>query len=401
MNKWEFKPLRELLQRKGYIRGPFGSALIRSEMKQEGNPVYEQKNAIYNSREFRFFIDEEKFDELSRFQVRTNDLIISCSGTVGKISIISEDDPKGIISQALLILRPDIEKITLKFLYYFLSSDIGFRLITQVSHGSVQVNIAKREVVETIPIPVPPIDEQKAIAGVLSSLDDKIDLLRRQNETLEALAQTLFRQWFVEQAQDDWEDGVINDIIELQPGFGFKSKSFIEAGKYRVITIKNVQDGLLDLSKTSFLDEIPKRMPNYCQLKYKDILLSLTGNVGRCCLVSDENLLLNQRIAKLRPRNLRDWAFTYFYFRQPQTKNLLIALARGTAQKNLSIQETINLDLKIPFANILRKFSEIASPLLEKIMANKKQISTLEDIRETLLPKLMSGKVRVNYAAHD
>lgn len=108
--EWKETELGDILVEKGYIRGPFGSSLKRGEMKDSGVPVYEQKNAIYNSRDFRFFIDEDKFHELKRFQVRTNDLIISCSGTVGKISIIKEEDPKGIISQALLTLRVNTKK---------------------------------------------------------------------------------------------------------------------------------------------------------------------------------------------------------------------------------------------------------------------------------------------------
>ncbi len=212
MSEWKEYKLGEILADKGYIRGPFGSSLKRCEMKGAGIPVYEQKNAIYDSREFRFFIDNEKFNGLSRFQVKTNDLIISCSGTVGKISIIKEDDPKGIISQALLILRPDINKIILKYLYYTLSSRQGFDLITQASHGSVQVNIAERKVVENIPLLLPPLPEQRAIASVLSSFDDKIDLLHRQNKTLEAMAEALFRQWFVEEAE---EGGKLPELVTL------------------------------------------------------------------------------------------------------------------------------------------------------------------------------------------
>src|SRR3990167_7133521 len=175
MSGWTNTTLGAVLADKGYIRGPFGSALKRDEMKDSGIPVYEQKNAIYGTRDFRFFIENEKFQELKRFQVKTNDLIISCSGTVGKISIISEDDPKGIISQALLILRPNIDKVILQYLYYLLSSKQGFELITQASHGSVQINIAERKVVENIPILLPLIPEQKAIAAMLGSIDDKID----------------------------------------------------------------------------------------------------------------------------------------------------------------------------------------------------------------------------------
>lgn len=111
--------LKELLVEKGYIRGPFGSALKRGELLSEGIPVYEQQNVINNHRDFRFFINEEKYKNLKRFTVQPNDLLISCSGTVGKVSIIKNDDPIGIISQALLILRPNTTKVLPEFLYYF------------------------------------------------------------------------------------------------------------------------------------------------------------------------------------------------------------------------------------------------------------------------------------------
>lgn len=111
--------LKELLDEKGYIRGPFGSALRRNELLDEGIPVYEQQNAIYNNREFRYFINNEKHEEMKRFTVRENDLIISCSGTVGRVSVIRKDDPIGIISQALLILRPNTEKVLTDFCFTF------------------------------------------------------------------------------------------------------------------------------------------------------------------------------------------------------------------------------------------------------------------------------------------
>jgi type I restriction enzyme S subunit len=119
-------PLKELLGGKGYIRGPFGSALKRPELKSSGVPVYEQQHAIKGTRNFRYFIDEKKYNELSRFTVEESDLIISCSGTVGKISIINPQDPKGIISQALLILRPNTDKVYPFIFTIFLRPKKGF-----------------------------------------------------------------------------------------------------------------------------------------------------------------------------------------------------------------------------------------------------------------------------------
>ena len=92
--------LKEILQDKGYIRGPFGSSLKRNELKSTGIPVYEQQHAIYATREFRYYIDEEKYSQMKRFTVKPKDLIISCSGTIGKVDLISEKDPIGIISQS-------------------------------------------------------------------------------------------------------------------------------------------------------------------------------------------------------------------------------------------------------------------------------------------------------------
>jgi type I restriction enzyme S subunit len=227
---------------------------------------------------------------------------------------------------------------------------------------------------------------------VLSSLDDKIDLLHRQNKTLEALAETLFRQWFVEQ---DTQRGKVDDLIEILPGFAFQSKNFVESGKYRLVTIKNVQDGILDLSRTDYLENVPETMPAYCFLERGDILLSLTGNVGRCCLVTEDGLLLNQRVAKVKPRADRDFAFAYIFFRTNSTRIQLEELAKGTAQANLSPIETRDLEMPFPSTERLQSFAEQANPLIEKVLGNSYHIRALTQMRDTLLPKLMSGEIKV------
>lgn len=178
--------LADVLQKKGYIRGPFGSALKRPEMKSEGIPVYEQQQAIYDTRDFRFFIDDKKFEELKRFQVQTNDIVISCSGTVGKVTIIRENDPKGIISQALLILRADSSKVLPEYLKYFFSSQKGYNAIVSRSGGSVQANISKREIIEQIPLSLPSLSEQEKIVGILRSMDEKIRTNKQINNNLAA-----------------------------------------------------------------------------------------------------------------------------------------------------------------------------------------------------------------------
>jgi len=186
MSEWKQVTLADVLAPKGYVRGPFGSALRRNELLSEGIPVYEQQHAIYGIRDFRFFINDEKYQEMKRFETKTDDLIISCSGTVGKVSVICEDDPKGIISQALLLLRANTDVILPQYLQYFFTSDEGYNAIVSRSSGSVQVNISKRAVIEQIPLNLPDLETQRTITNTLSALDARIAENKKINHHLAA-----------------------------------------------------------------------------------------------------------------------------------------------------------------------------------------------------------------------
>lgn len=402
MSEWKEIPLKIVLGPKGYIRGPFGSSLKRGEMKSEGIPVYEQKNVIYNERSFRFFIDEEKFKDLSRFQVKTNDLMISCSGTVGKISIIKSDDPKGIISQALLILRPDTNKIELLFLYYYLSSKQGLELITQASHGSVQINIAERKVVENIPVPFPPLSEQKAIAAVLSCLDDKIDLLHRQNKTLESMAEALFKKSFVDEADEEWEKGTIADLCQTitkgttpttlghcftEVGVNFvKAESITDAGDFIWDKFAKISIATHEFLNRSILQE-------------GDVLCSIAGTIGRVAIATKEILPANtnQAIAIIRVNREKGFPeFIYLFLKSPQFKEIMDGKIVHAVQPNLSLGEIANTPISIPPKQKMDDFCLRITPLFSKIKINTQLIRTLEKLRDTLLPKLMSGEVRIS-----
>lgn len=118
--------------------------------------------------------------------------------------------------------------------------------------------------------------------------------------------------------------------------------------------------------------------------------------LGRCCLVNEENLLLNQRVAKLKPKNPRDWAFGYALFRQKSIRWQVEELAKGTAQSNLSPIETSEMEIKIPPTELLEKYSKENTTMFEKILANHKQIKTLTKKRDALLPKLMNGEATIS-----
>jgi len=183
---WKPSTLGYFLSAKGYIRGPFGSALLKEEMTSNGMPVYEQQHAIHGHRNFRYFITEDKYKNLKRFSVKPFDMVISCSGTLGRVTMIQEDDPTGIINQALLILRTDRKKISPVVLKYYLTSPNGHRSIVTNSGGSAQVNIAKREIIENIPMVSLQPEFMKKVTSQISAIDRQIQNIKKETELLES-----------------------------------------------------------------------------------------------------------------------------------------------------------------------------------------------------------------------
>ena len=284
------------------------------------------------------------------------------------------------------------ENVITEYLYYLLKDNIEY-LKSQAS-GTTFGELSKSTLKKLLFL-LPPLPEQKAIAEVLSSIDDKIDLLHRQNKTLEEMAMTLFRKWFIEDVKEDWEEVKLGEYFDLLGGFPFKSKDYSDFGKYKIITIKNVQDGYLDISNSQTIENLPQNIKPYQILEIGDILISLTGNVGRICIVDTNNCLLNQRVAKIVPKNSGWKPFAYFYFKRAEITQLLTNLAKGSAQLNLSPIETLKLTDTFPSSERIEKFNKIVQPIFEKILTNKQQIRRLEQLRDTLLPKLMSGEVRI------
>ena len=124
--------------------------------------------------------------------------------------------------------------------------------------------------------------------------------------------------------------------------------------------------------------------------------MSLTGNVGRVCLVDETNCLLNQRVALIKPRDHALKSFAYFFFRQPEMITRLTYLSKGSAQLNLSPVETLDEKDFFPTDESLNRFRNLADPILEKIISNKLSIQKIKALRVTLLPKLMSGEIRID-----
>ena len=276
-----------------------------------------------------------------------------------------------------------------RYLYYLLSSDSFFDYMMAGAKGTKMPRGDKGQIMN-FPVWVPAQNEQSRIVSVLSALDEKIENISKINHNLEEQAKAILDQNCLAH-----KTLKVGDIVSFANGFAFKSSTYIEKGKFKVVTIKNVQDGKIDTSSADCVHEIPAKMKAECILNIGDVLLSLTGNVGRTGIVCENNLLLNQRVAKIIPHQSVLNAVCYFIFRRPEMKAALETIARGTAQANLSPVET--LDIEIPFdIPTLQDIALCMKSFFEQIISNEMEIQTLAQLRDTLLPKLMSGEIDVS-----
>ena len=182
-----------------FVRGPFGGSLKKECFRDSGYAVYEQQNAIYNKFTFRYFIDDEKYKSLIRFKVNPGDLIMSCSGTIGKVAIIPEDCEEGVINQALLKLTPK-NKIDAHFLKYLMESNYFGEIINANIEGVAIKNIASVAVLKEIILSIPTVSVQQSIVATLDSLKSKVDRLQENYEKIsqecDSLKQAILRQVF-------------------------------------------------------------------------------------------------------------------------------------------------------------------------------------------------------------
>lgn len=315
----------------------------------------------------------------------------------------------------------------MRWLYYA----IKYHKLGEIDDGS-PIPSTTRSAVYVREFAVPPIAEQKAIAAVLGALDDKIELNRRMNATLEAMARALFQSWFVDfdpvrakldgrqpvgidqdtaalfpgTFQDSdlghvptgWKAKTLGACIGFRSGFSFKSQDWQESG-VPVVKIGSVKPGIIDLSQVSYVsEEIAQQAARY-RLSTGDMLIGMTGYVGEVGLVPPSNNppLLNQRVGKfVMPKaGTESLAFWYCTTRQPEFRAFVEARSHGTAQANVSGEAIMEFPLVAPVPEVLDAFNRKCQPLLDRILSNHAESRTLATLRDTLLPKLLSGELRV------
>ena len=386
--------------KKSIISGPFGSNISAKYFVEYGIPVIRGNNlSLSLTEKFKddkfVFITEKKANELNTW-AELNDIIFTAVGTIGQVGIISNNQKfeKYIISNKQLRLTVDKNIILPLFAYYWFASPLMVDIIKQRNTGS-SVPLINLSVLKSLNIPVPPLPEQRAIASVLSSLDDKIDLLHRQNKTLEQMAETLYESWIFEKESNS----TIKDLIDIQNGYAFKSKSFQDFGHHRVLKIKNISGSIVDIQTTDYVDEkIVLKIDKRFKIKAGDILFAMTGaKIGKMGIIpqTEYSLWLNQRVGLFKEKYRGSRFLAYLHLKSDFGVDYIENTATGSAQPNISGTGIENCEFPKLTERQIKNYSEQLNVLFEKVIFNLGQIRTLEKLRDTLLPKLMSGEVRV------
>jgi len=310
-----------------------------------------------------------------------------------------------------------------RYAYYLLST----LHLASFNSGSAQPSL-NRNFIHPIRITVPKRCEQDEIVALLGALDDKIELNRRMNATLEAMARAIFKDWFVDFGptrakaegrppylapdlwalfpdaldNDDkpvgWEDDTLGSFTSLQNGYAFKSADWRDSG-IPVVKIGSVKPAFVDLDQVSFVDKALAIEKADFQLSIGDMLVGLTGYVGETGRIPPTQCppMLNQRVGKFVPV-LELESFVFSCVRQPEFKEFAESKSHGSAQANVSTKDLLTYPIVNSGERIIRAFCHIASHLFKASLANSGQTSILAQTRDLLLPKLMSGDIRLRDA---
>jgi len=330
--------------------------------------------------------------------VKNNDIVYSTVRPIQRHYGFIVNPPKNlVVSTGFSVIETKIGRAEPLFIYYFLTSDEIVETLDVIAEASTSTYPSlKPSDIETLDILLPPLPEQRAIASVLSSLDDKIELLHRQNKTLEAMAETLFRQWFVEEADEGWEEKTLSSIAEHKK-YNVKPDQN-PATIYRHYSIPAFDDGKQPIKELG--SEIKS---NKYQVVPNSILISkLNPRFPRVWAITDlmdENSICSTEFQVVYPTQTIYYGFIYCLLKSKQVTEELIGAAGGTSGSHQRVkpEDVFNLSFQMPSDERIGEFNLITSDHLKKVSTNMKQIRILEKLRDPLLPKLMSGEVRIQF----
>lgn len=331
------------------------------------------------------------------------------NGKTAYVSIL-DDGEVGFGSTEYIVFR-NIEGVTdSKFVYYFVTSPWFREIAIKSMVGSSGRQRVQQSVLENLEVTLSPLEEQRRIAGILGSLDDKIELNRRINANLEAQAQALFRSWFVDfepfrdgpfvdselgKIPQGWKICCVEDLASYMVSGGTPKSldSSYYNGDIRWFTTKELKDGFLfdsekHISETALKNSAAKLLPENTVL----MAIYASPTVGRLGILTAESTY-NQAAVGIIAKKEIGYAFLYLLLLSERTN--LNNLASGAAQQNLNVGIVKRYRVLVPTIDILNSFNEIVNPIFTTIKNNTAQIHNLSALRDTLLPKLMAGEIKI------
>ncbi|EAH9344857.1 restriction endonuclease subunit S, partial [Campylobacter coli] len=386
---WKMETLGEILSSDKYSikRGPFGSTLKKSFFVEKGIRIFEQYNPINNDPHWkRYFISHEKFQELEAFKATEGDLLISCSGTLGKIVELPKDTEMGIINQALLKIRLNNIKILNSYFIYYFNSPIMQEKILESTLGSAIKNIASVKILKQIEIPLPPLKKQERIVGILdesfAKIDESIKILEQDLLNLDELMQSALQKAFnplKDNAKENyklpqsWEWKSLEEISENISAGGDKPKNCTES-KTAKNQIPVYANGVNNNGLVGYTDKATIIKPS--------LTISARGTIGFVCIRKEPYFPIVRLISLIPCENILCLHYLYFCL------NFFIAKGEGSSIPQLTIPKFKSLQIPLP---PLKEQEQIASHLdeLSSHVKNLKQnyqaqIKNLQELKNSL-----------------
>lgn len=327
-------------------------------------------------------ITTEGYNSCSTVMIPSNNILISTRAPIGYIAINKVDC---CTNQGFKSLICDKQKVVVDYLFYLLKSRMNE--IELLGSGTTFKEVSKTSI-ENFEIDLPALETQEKIASILTKIDKQIERNNAMVKKLQVLSQGIFNRFYGKKIYNF--NGILHRICELPSGYAFEPAYYDSNGKYQLITIKNVNGVFVDNQRIDRLSEIPAKMKSYCKLDIGDILLSLTGNVGRISINTFENSLLNQRVSKMICENKYKF-YLYMLLNTDYYQEKLRRMATGTSQKNLSPIDVENLSIYIP--DNINDFNDATLQILNQLCQLNSQSNKLQVLKSYLLPLLINGQL--------
>lgn len=328
----------------------------------------------------------EKLPSRAKRKIKYNSIIYSTVRPNQRhYGIIKKHPENFIVSTGFAVIDVDTEKANPDFIYYILIQDEVINSLQAVAEQSVSTYPSiKPSDIEKIDIFLPPLPVQKKIAGILKSLDDKIELNRQISKNLEEQAQAIFKDWFIDHPQSEWQIGKLSEIAEITMGQSPDGSSYNENKMGVVFYQGRAEFGFRFPTQRLFTTQ-PKRMA-----KRNDILLSVRAPVGDIN-VANENCCIGRGLAAIHSKDNHQSFLLYTMYSLKE--KLGIYNAQGTVFGCINRDALNDLEIVIPPKDVIDKFEKIASSLDAKIAEKNAESTHLTQIRDTILPKLMCGEI--------